>query len=53
MSRLPAVPSLRPTQSIGTVRLPLAHGRLSAGFALAVAILGTTVLSLGVALIAR
>ena len=52
MSRIPAVPSLRPTESIGAVRLSSGEGRVSAGVALTVSILGTTVLSLVVALIA-
>jgi hypothetical protein len=47
------VPTLRPTQSIGAVRLPLHEGRLSAGVALLVALVGTTVLTLSIALVAR
>jgi hypothetical protein len=47
------VPSLRETQSIGAVRLPINTGRLSAGVALAVSILGTALLTVVVALLAR
>ena len=47
------VPSLRPTESIGAVRLPTETGRLSAGVALVVSILGTAVLTIGVAVLAR
>jgi hypothetical protein len=43
------VPSLRPTQSIGAVRLPTETGKLSAGFALVVAILTTALITIGVA----
>lgn len=43
------VPSLRPTESIGVVRLPTDAGRLSAGVALVVSILATAVLTLGIA----
>ena len=53
MSFIPHVPSLRPTHTIGAVRLPLHQGRISAGVALVLAIVGTTVLTLGVAALAR
>ena len=47
------VPSLRATQSIGAVRLPIKTGRVSAGVALAVSILGTALLTIVVAQLAR
>ena len=47
------VPSLRATQSIGAVRLPSNTGRLSAGVALTVSIVGTALLTILVALLAR
>jgi hypothetical protein len=43
------VPSLRPTESIGAVRLPRNTGRLSAGVALVVSILATTLVTVAIA----
>ena len=47
------VPSLRATQSIGAVRLPSHTGRLSAGVALTLSIVGTALLTIVVAQLAR
>ena len=47
------VPSLRATQSIGAVRLPASTGRLSAGVALTLSIVGTALLTILVAQLAR
>lgn len=52
MSRISGLPMPRPASSFGTVRLPRRQGRVSAGVALAAAILGTTIVSLVVAIFA-
>jgi hypothetical protein len=47
------IPHLRATQSIDAVEIPTTTGRLSAGVALVVAIVGTTLLTIVAAQLAR